>query len=42
MRQTQHASGNESGSEKIPTELRELALDDQQRRSAICWNVFDD
>ena len=26
----------------IPTEVRELVLDDQQRRSAICWNVFDD
>jgi immunity protein 5 of polymorphic toxin system len=28
--------------ERIPAELRELVLDDQQRRSAICWNVFDD
>ena len=28
--------------ERIPTEVRELVLDDQQRRSAICWNVFDD
>jgi hypothetical protein len=28
--------------ERIPTELRELVLDDQQRRSPICWNVFDD
>ncbi len=28
--------------ERIPTELRELVLDDQQRRSPICWNTFDD
>ena len=28
--------------ERIPAEVRELVLDDQQRRSAICWNVFDD
>ena len=28
--------------ERIPAELRELVLDDQRRRSAICWNVFDD
>jgi len=28
--------------ERIPAELRDLVLDDQQRRSAICWNVFDD
>ena len=28
--------------ERIPVEVRELVLDDQQRRSAICWNVFDD
>ncbi|WP_448002384.1 putative immunity protein [Agromyces bauzanensis] len=28
--------------ERIPAEVRELVLDDQRRRSAICWNVFDD
>ncbi|MBS2534882.1 hypothetical protein KGQ20_19100 [Catenulispora sp. NF23] len=28
--------------ERIPAELRELVLDDQRRRSPICWNVFDD
>lgn len=28
--------------ERIPAELRELVLEDQQRRSPICWNVFDD
>jgi hypothetical protein len=28
--------------ERIPAELRDLVLDDQQRRSPICWNVFDD
>lgn len=28
--------------ERIPAELRELVLDDQRRRSAICWDVFDD
>ena len=28
--------------ERIPPELRELVLDDQRRRSPICWNVFDD
>jgi hypothetical protein len=27
--------------ERIPAELRELVLDDQRARSAICWNVFD-
>lgn len=27
---------------RIPSELRELVLDDQRRRSPICWNVFDD
>jgi hypothetical protein len=26
----------------LPAEVRELVLDDQQRRSAICWHVFDD
>ncbi len=28
--------------ERIPAEVRDLVLDDQKRRSAICWNVFDD
>ena len=28
--------------ERIPAEVRALVLDDQRRRSAICWNVFDD
>jgi hypothetical protein len=28
--------------ERLPDEVRELVLDDQRRRSAICWNVFDD
>jgi uncharacterized caspase-like protein len=27
---------------RIPAELRELVLDDQRRRSVICWHVFDD
>jgi hypothetical protein len=27
---------------RLPAEIRDLVLDDQQRRSAICWNVFDD
>jgi hypothetical protein len=28
--------------ERIPAEVRDLVLDDQQRRSPICWHVFDD
>ncbi|MCR1982136.1 hypothetical protein NSA53_07760 [Cellulosimicrobium cellulans] len=28
--------------DRIPAELRELVLDDQRRRSPICWHVFDD
>jgi len=28
--------------ERIPDELRELVLEDQRARSAICWNAFDD
>lgn len=28
--------------ERIPAEVRELVLDDQRRRSALCWNVFDE
>ena len=26
----------------LPAATRELVLEDQQRRSAICWHVFDD
>jgi hypothetical protein len=26
----------------LPAAIRELVLDDQQRRSTICWHVFDD
>ena len=26
----------------LPAAIRELVLDDQQRRSAICWHVFED
>ncbi|MCD2440774.1 hypothetical protein LQ757_00635 [Agromyces sp. SYSU K20354] len=28
--------------ERIPAEVRDLVLDDQRRRSGICWNAFDD
>lgn len=28
--------------ERIPAEVRDLVLDDQRRRSPICWNVFDE
>lgn len=28
--------------ERIPADIRELVLDDERRRSAICWHVFDD
>jgi hypothetical protein len=28
--------------EQLPDAVRELVLDDQRRRSAICWDVFDD
>ncbi|HEY5978803.1 MAG TPA: hypothetical protein VIT41_04130 [Microlunatus sp.] len=28
--------------EQLPDAIRALVLDDQRRRSAICWNVFDD
>lgn len=27
---------------RIPAAIRELVLEDQVRRSPICWNVFDD
>ena len=28
--------------ERLPEAVRDLVLDDQRLRSAICWNVFDD
>jgi hypothetical protein len=28
--------------ERLPAAVRELVLDDQRRRSAICWHAFDD
>jgi hypothetical protein len=28
--------------DRLPPEVRELVLEDQRNRSAICWNVFDD
>ena len=28
--------------EQIPSELRDLVLEDQRARSPICWNAFDD
>lgn len=28
--------------DRIPADARDLVLDDQRRRSAICWHVFDD
>jgi hypothetical protein len=28
--------------ERLPPEVRELVLDDQRNRSAICWHVFDE
>ena len=27
--------------ERLPDAIRELVLDDQQRRNGICWSVFD-
>lgn len=27
---------------RLPAAIRDLVLDDQRRRSAICWNAFDD
>lgn len=26
----------------VPLRLRRLVIDDQRRRNAICWNLFDD
>jgi len=28
--------------DQLPAAVRELVLDDQRRRSAICWNAFDE
>ena len=28
--------------EQIPADVRDLVLDDQRRRSGICWHAFDD
>jgi hypothetical protein len=28
--------------DRLPPAIRDLVLDDQRRRSAICWNVFDE
>jgi hypothetical protein len=28
--------------DQLPAAVRELVLDDQRRRSAICWHAFDD
>jgi immunity protein 5 of polymorphic toxin system len=30
------------GETRMMAAVRELVLDDQRRRSAICWHVFDD
>jgi hypothetical protein len=27
--------------DRLPAAVRDLVLDDQQRRNALCWNVFD-
>lgn len=27
--------------DRLPVEVRDLVLEDQGRRNAICWNVFD-
>ena len=27
--------------DRLPVEVRDLVLEDQSRRNAICWNVFD-
>ncbi len=27
---------------RLPDEVRELVLDDQRLRNALCWNVFED
>jgi hypothetical protein len=28
--------------DRLPAAIRELVLDDQHRRNAICWSVFED
>jgi len=28
--------------DRLPGEVRDLVLEDQRRRNAICWEVFDD
>jgi len=28
--------------DRIPADVRDLVLDDQRRRSDLCWHVFDD
>ena len=28
--------------QQLPDAIRDLVLDDQRRRNALCWNVFDD
>ena len=39
-----HARAGERGwqREQLPAAVRELVLEDQRSRSAICWHVFDD
>jgi hypothetical protein len=27
--------------DRLPAEVRDLVLEDQQRRNAICWSVFE-
>ena len=27
--------------DRLPVEVRDLVLEDQRRRNAICWDVFD-
>ena len=36
------ASEREWQREQLPAAVRELVLEDQRSRSAICWHVFDD
>jgi hypothetical protein len=36
------ASEREWQRARLPAAIRDFVLDDQQRRSAICWHVFDD
>ena len=39
---TARATEREWQWEQLPAAVRELVLDDQRRRSAICWHAFDD